>query len=318
LFNAGGSFYYVKPFLQNNTAFLTTIAPATPNSVVSYTNFHWSYEPAGAFWLGWNADCGLGARGRFFFYDQESTTLSLVNATSVPPQTTVNPPLANFLQPSTGGTAFGSPGAVLGAGLGRDELTFNSDLKIYVVDVEATYAWKGDNWTLLASGGGRYLTLTQSYKAALFNGGDGLQVTEFEFFNNSRKFYGGGLVAGLQGNVGIGQTGLAVFASGRGSLVVGNTSENLQFIHQVNDATGLVLPVPGVLQTQPLASRSGDHTLSTVELELGLEYGVKLGDNRVFVRAAGVNHTYFDAGNASQSTGNLSLFGLQFSLGLNY
>ena len=38
----------------------------------------------------------------------------------------------------------------------------------------------------------------------------------------------------------------------------------------------------------------------------------------VFVRAAAVDQTYFDAGNASSSSGNLGLFGVQFSLGVNY
>jgi hypothetical protein len=168
---AGASFYLLKPYMQSNTAYVTTIAPGTPTSQVDLGSFHWQTEPGAAFWLGWSTPGGLGARARYFYFDQTSASASLSNTATPPPapQTTINAPLANFLPLSTGGTAFGSPGTVLNTGIGADVLSFGSDLRIHALDLEATYAWQGNGWLLLLSAGGRFLNLEQNYHASLIN-----------------------------------------------------------------------------------------------------------------------------------------------------
>jgi hypothetical protein len=217
------------------------------------------------------------------------------------------------------GTAFGSPGTLINGGItSPDQLTFGSDLKVHALDVEATYTWQGSSWSLLGFGGGRYLSLDQDYRFSLSNNGGGLPVTEVQLLNAGRKFTGGGPTLGLQANVAIGQAGLTLFASGRGALVVGTANETVNGAQVVNDPTGLVLPVGGVLQNLPQATRTADHVLTLAEVEFGLEYDFPVCNSRAFLRGAGVSHTYFDAGNAVQSTGNLSLFGWQMSLGWNY
>ena len=152
---AGSTFYYLKPFMQGNTAFVTVTNPGTPTSSESSSSFNWNYNPAFAGWIGWTLDGGLGVRGRYFQFSADSETASISNgATALPgTQTTINPPLANLLALSTGGTAFGSPGPVLNSGVGTDQLTFSSSLTITAIDVEATYLWKGPCYTLLGSAG---------------------------------------------------------------------------------------------------------------------------------------------------------------------
>jgi hypothetical protein len=317
----GASFYLLKPYMQSNTAYVTTIAPGTPTSQVDLASFHWDTEPAAAFWLGWSSPSGLGARARYFYFEQTSSSASLTNGITPPPapQTTINPPLANFLPLSTGGTAFGSPGTVLNSGIGTDVLSFGSDLRIHALDIEATYAWKGECWSLLVSAGGRYLNLEQNYHASLINNGAGLGVTEVQLLDASRNFRGGGPVASLFGQTYFGRTGLSLFGSFRGSFVVGGTDEHVGFTQVVNDPHGLIPPgIPGVLRLTPQATRNADHSLTVAELELGVQYDVSLGRANVFVRAAAVSQTYFDAGNASQATGNLGLLGMQLSAGVNY
>jgi hypothetical protein len=247
--------------------------------------------------------------------------ISASNATTPPPamQTTINPPLSNFLPLSTGGTAFGSPGTLLNTGIGVDRLSFQSDLQIHAVDVEATYSWQGAAWSLVASAGGRYLTLNQGYHAMLFNAGGGLPVSELQQFDATRSFIGGGPVAGIFGTLQLGCTGLSLYANLRGAFAVGHSGESVRFVQVVNDPAGLIPPgVPGTLVLVPTASRSIDHVVSVAEVELGVQYEFSLWRSLVFFRAGAVNQTYFDAGNASQPTGNLSLFGLLLSAGMRY
>jgi hypothetical protein len=54
------------------------------------------------------------------------------------------------------------------------------------------------------------------------------------------------------------------------------------------------------------------------ELELGLEYARRMGRMDLFVRSAVVDQTYFGIGSPTSTSGNLSLFGVQVSLGLGF
>jgi hypothetical protein len=58
--------------------------------------------------------------------------------------------------------------------------------------------------------------------------------------------------------------------------------------------------------------------LPIIDLEGGVEYGRSVGSTFVFVRGTCVSSTYFGAGNASSSDGNLNLFGAMISTGLNF
>jgi hypothetical protein len=307
-FMGGASFYYLKPFLQNNTSAVITTAPGTPSSVVTQDSFQWRMDPAAAFWLGWTSASGLGVRARYFFFDSSSATTDLTNSITPAPgtQTTITPPLSNFLPLSTGGTAFGSPGTLLNSGIGVDHLSFTSDLHIHAIDIEATYAWNGAGWSLLASGGGRYLSLDQGYQARLVNTGGGTPASELQGLDSTRNFSGGGLVGSLLGNVDICNTGLSLYSSVRGSFLVGTNSENVIFSETVSDPSGVVPPgIPGTFHIAPQSVRNTDHTLTTIELELGLQYTKSFSWGEVFVRTAAVSQTYFDAG-------------MQWSAGIRY
>ncbi len=313
----GASFYYLKPYLPNNTAFRTTTMPDTPMSQVVDTTFSWNYEPAAAFWLGWAPDNGLGLRARYFFFDQTSPTLNVSNTTTPPPQTTISLPLASFLPLSSGGIAFGSPGTVLSTGIGTDRITFSSTLEIHTLDLEATYGWRGDRWSVLAGAGGRYEVLNQGFHAQLINNGAGLPIFESQVFDATRNFSGGGPVGSILTNLRIGQTNFSLYGSLCGAVLIGTNQERVNYNQTVFDPTGLIPPgIPGTLQITPTARRDGDRVLSVAEIELGMQYDLNLRRSSLFVRAGVVDQNYFDAGNASQTTGDMSLFGVQFSAGL--
>jgi hypothetical protein len=315
--NAGGTLYYLKPFMPANTAYVTVTNPGTPGSSESNTSFQWHYQPAYAAWVGWNFDGGLGLRTRFFQFSSSSETDTLSNGTTPPPgtQTTINPPLANLLGLSTGGTAFGSPGSVLNSGVGTDLLKFTSSLTVSAIDLEATYLWKASNLTLLGSAGARYLQLNQSYGATLTNSGGGTGAHEYQQFNYSRNFSGVGLTAAFQGIYQIGTSNFYLFANGRASIIAGQSQENESFY--LNSSYS-IFGFPQSQQINPTANRSSLTTIPIVELELGAEYGVNVGRSRFFLRGAAVSQTYFDAGTATSTTGNMTLFGFQGTVGFNF
>ena len=290
--------------------------PGTPTSLVTDTSFHWNYQPAVAAWAGWAAPNGLGLRARYFFEGHSSDIAAVNLTTTAPPQTTINPPLGNFLPLSTGGTAFGSPGTVLNNGIGTDQLTFGSDLWIHAIDIEATRGIKGAGWSLLLSAGGRYQILDQGYHGRLVNNGGGAPVTEVQTLDSTRNFNGGGPVLGFEGSAKLGNSNLSVYGSLHGAFLVGVNTEIVQLVQTVVDPTGLIPGSGGGFQINPQAMRTTEHVLTVAEMEVGVQYDLQ--SYNAFVRLGVVNHTYFDAGNASQSTGDMSLFGVQFSAGIKY
>lgn len=319
----GGSFYFVRPYLHNNTAFVTAVNGGQPNAQNTSEPFHWDFQPAFAGWIGWTSASGLGIRSRYFLFSERSESAELSNGFSPPPQTQtfINLPLTNFLAVPTGGFIPGSPGSLLTSGFGTDHLTFGSDLRIQTIDLEITYRMDTSYGLFQAFGGGRYLNLAQGYHATLINNGEGAPapISETQTFDASREFQGGGPTFGLEWDLPIGRTGLSVYANARGSLLVGNSKEAVSFSSIVNDPNGLIHPVPpAVVQINPTASRSSDAVIPSAEVELGFEYGHRVGRTWLFFRGGAVSQTYFDAGNASQSTGNFSLFGAQATFGIAY
>jgi hypothetical protein len=310
----GATFYYLRPYFSNNVAYTLTSGLTTPDPSQSLHEFHWHFDPAVAAWIGWTSPSGLGARTRYFHYDESSSELTTSLTPAMAATTQITPPagLANLP-----GSNFGTPGIVLGAGLGQANLTFRSDLKIDAWDIEGTWAWKCSNFSMLVSGGARYLHLSQSYLATLTNNTTvaGATVSELQQLRFTHNFEGAGPTLGWFGRYELGHTGIAVFGTARGALLVGTTHQDTSFFQNIVDPTGVV----GGNQTlNPTRSGHLDQVVPVLELEVGLEYGLTLRNSRVFVRAGVVDHTYFDGGNASSTTGNFSLFGGTVSLGINY
>jgi len=307
----GASIYFLRPFINNNTAFTTTTGIGSANPVSSATDFEWNYHVAPAGWLGWTSHCGVGFRGRYFTFDQDSEPLLGTLDAGAATTTMITPPAG--LSPLVGAPprGFQSPGVLLQGGVGADTLTVRSDLRIQTIDGEATYAHEWCHLGFLISVGGRYLQMHQNYHAALSNV-PVAGTSEESFLDAGHNFYGGGPTLAWQGRWVFGRSGLSIYGLARGSIVIGNSRLTATFSEFIVD------PVNGN-QTNQAANESKDHHVIPIgELEGGLEYSRAIGRTRLFVRGAAVNQTYFDAGNASSRGDNLSLFGAQVSIGLNY
>jgi hypothetical protein len=126
-FEAGASFYLLKPHFQNNTAYTvstgSTVVNVTSTSTTGMgttTSFDWNYKPAGSFFLGYRGDSGLGVRAGYFFFDQASGDAAISETAaqasagqiiSPSPFTPTNFP--NIGAPIAGRFNFGSPGFLL-------------------------------------------------------------------------------------------------------------------------------------------------------------------------------------------------------------
>ena len=339
----GASLYYLKPYADGNTAYQTTTITTGPVGSTYTTSgqtitqdFDWNMKPAGAFWLGIANPCGLGIRARYFHFDAASAD-ALVSLTpgqeSTPPGQV--PSITNVISPSpfvpqtfpgalapnaANIQAFGAPSELLSvAGVGQDDLVFRSTLKIETVDLEPTFEWSAGNGSFLAGAGVRYLQITQTYQAGLQNLGGGGPASEFETLSLSNRFRGIGPTLSGEFTWTFNNTGLAFFVSGRGSLLVGSAHRLAVLTDALTDPTGLTGGgVPEFKQRESRIPTTTNIVLPMAELELGLEYGLNLGNKRLYFRGAVVDQTYFDAGNASRTTGNLGLFGCQVTTGLNF
>jgi hypothetical protein len=184
--------------------------------------------------------------------------------------------------------------------------------------MEVTQEWRWGQFSLLAFGGCRYLHMAQNYNASLVNNvdlGGGQTASEVETLTFGHNFVGAGPTLGCLSRWDCGGTGLALYGMVRGALLVGKARQTQAITIDVVDPLGLN---GGDVSLDNGFGSYQDHVLPVCEIELGLEYALPVSNFRPFFRTAVVNQTYFDAGNASRQDGNLSLFGCQFSLGVNY
>ena len=307
----GGTVYFLRPYINNNTAFTVTTGIGTANPVSTSEDFDWNFHVAPAAWLGWSSQCGVGFRARYFNFDQDSEGRSGALDAAAAAGTGISPPAG--LSPLLGAPlrGFQSPGVLLQGGAGQDLLLAHSSLEIQTIDGEATYAHECDHFGLLISVGGRYLQKSQKYFATLVNIPDD-GTAENSFLEAGHNFYGGGPTMSCMGRWEFGRSGMAVFGLVRGSLLIGRSTLSATFTENIID------PVNGDQNNQAINQSRDNLVLPIGELEGGFEYSRAVGRARLFLRGAAVNHTYFDAGGAASRDGNLSLFGAQVSMGLNY
>lgn len=311
---AGAAVYILSPYFDGNPAFTTTTGIGTNSPHQSTTDFSWTYNATPAFWLGWLNGNGFGGRGHYFFYDQQSrTTTTSLSAADAASSSIAPPP--NLASPA-GSPTFGSPGVILGNGLGQDVLAFRSDLKIQAIDMEASQLVTGGGAFALISGGARYLHMSQDYQATLSNVlPPPASASESQLLQFGHNFTGAGptlnIVAGYQ----VGGIPLSLFGDVRGSFLVGGARTSRNFALNVNDPNGVV---GGNQFANPTADARRGATLPIIEAELGLQYAPTVFGRTLQLRGGAVHQTYFGAGSASQTAGNLSLFGGQISAGLLY
>src|SRR5262249_26261590 len=141
-------------------------------------------------------------------------------------------------------------------------------------------------------------------------------VTERQRLEYNQGFHGAGPTLAAEMHWRVRETGLAVYGNVRGSLIVGTSSQTTTIQRAFSDPTNIT-GGGSVLTTDNTQSSQND-VLPIADVEIGLEYGHRFGRTELFLRSAAVDQTYFGLGGPTSSSGNLSLFGVQFSLGLGF
>ena len=317
-FAAGAGAYIMKPFFQNNPAFFTQTSSTItgPVSFTSITNmnqhdFDWGMDAAPVIWLGYTSDCGLGARVRWWLFDQSSTT-----SANSGPNTTINSAAAGGLS-----LAFPPPFiSPLFPIVSNTPMILNSNLKLNVWDFEGTGKTELGRWMLLFSGGFRYAHLSQDYSALQASVNETrpglgiltIVIRETDLLSSGHNFNGAGPKLALEAIRPIGNSGLSLFANLRGSVLFGQSKQ------QVFQGTFTRVFSNPIIESVTSVESVRDTVLPVAELELGAEFSRIWGAVRPFIRTGLIAQTWFDAGSAFTLDGNLGFLGLSVTAGLNY
>ncbi|MCS7045489.1 MAG: Lpg1974 family pore-forming outer membrane protein [Gemmataceae bacterium] len=310
----GATLYFFRPYFTNNVAYVTTTGFNNPPQTSSSQDFDWNFQVTPAVWLGWTSHCGVGFRARYLYFDRESDSRTVTLDPFAAADTVISAPpnLSPIFDPNGGARVFQSPGVLLTNGEGEDTLYFRSNLRVQTLDGEATYARECGRLGMIVSVGGRYLSLNQDYYASLTNvpvAGE----SENSSLRSNREFTGGGPTVSWFGRWEFGRSGLSIYGMARGSVILGTQRQRAVF------AETIVHPNPSIAQTNVTTKESSENAAIPIgELEGGVEYSRVFGGTRLFIRGGVANQTYFDAGSASSRDGNMTLFGGQISIGLNY
>jgi hypothetical protein len=316
---AGAGLVFLRPYVSNNTAY--TLTNATTGTAIGNfplalgtaldAPFNYSHGVGCQAWVGWTDTSGWGCRLGAFCFDEGSELLTLVS----PPGTTrlVSAPPVIPAIPGTAG--FGAPTSVLAAaGIGTDQLAFQTDLEIDTIDLEGTYTVADRGYRVLFSAGVRWTTLRQEYHAALNNPGDGTTF-ENQRLDSAREFNGAGPTVAVNLRYGPPE-GLSGYGGLRGAILFGTMERPAAFAQEINDP--LLLALVGSQRTRTRFASTSDHVMTVGELEAGVEYGMLMGTSRAFVRGGLVAQAYIDAGSATGATGTLGLFGAVLAVGVDY
>lgn len=302
---AGAGFLLVQPRFEGNGAFFVVRQPTQTGSTATnrvnifrteQVDFGPDVQFAPLVWLGYAGPGGLGARGRWWQFDQSSRT-----GTDLPAQTSAGETIFVGSIPTTlGGTVSNATGP--------QQIRASSALKLNVWDVEVTQDLPAGTWTLMVSGGVRYAHVAQRFRSTLVETA-AATTTSTDTFGHS--FNGAGPVLALEVHRPLGETGLSLFGNARGTVLFGGGKSFAATQEVQRTATTSVTTFNDALGSQ-------DDILPVGELEVGLEYARAVGRLYLFSQTGLVGQLWQGAGNATSENGNLGFVGLSLRAGVGY
>ena len=212
-----------------------------------------------------------------------------------------------------------SPSTTLGLGIGSDRFDLRQMLIVNVGDFEVVKECSWMNTSILYSVGGRYARFVQNYEATRTNqggfvGADSVTLDRQDVFASSR-FEGMGPTAAIEAVHPFTRWGLSGFGNVRGAWLFGVERFNQTLHTQRRSTTG---GVTAFEDTTLDGAETDRRMVPTVEVELGLQLGYRLGRCYLFSRAAGVYQKWWDIGTATSSDGNMTFLGGTAMLGITY
>jgi hypothetical protein len=345
----GAGLYIVKPCFTCNPAFVVATGnPVNPvsnsgsfTSATRSQDFDYSLSASPRLYLDYTTDSGLGVRGCWWRFDQ-NTSCSLANS---------NPQNGTFSNVGIGGFGVGGPfvgngffgqphvGSYMGSFAGpgfvpanpNDRLNFSNSLLLDVYDFEAIQSLNlCRSWSLLLGGGVRYAHLAQNYTAARVNTPGSTGLVEFPttpltlttftqdmaYLTSGHNFEGIGPVVTVEGRWSVGETGLALYGTSQAATLCG---------HSKLQASAAFVQT-GVSAGEPVNESSSDSAstgsrncvMPVLEMEIGAEYSPGWDGLNAFLRAGLVGQVWFGAGTATTDGGNLGFLGLSVMAGATF
>jgi hypothetical protein len=321
-FYADAGFNMLHPYFTSIPAYTVTrrAVPAGPPLFTS-PDFDYDVGFGPRLTLGVVSANGLGFRSSWWQFELGTSTPVLVSQDRTLGTTFSSTPVLGL-------PGFTSPGLVAqSVHVFGDQLNFGDQLRFNVFDWDVTKNFHGDCWALLVAGGTRYAYLSQSYRAFRFNSGRGRQGTsavnllaDSDSVDAGHNFGGVGPTAALEVRRRIGQTGLSVYGSARGSVLFGHEKmqgfQNTMLNEQITPAGGRTQ----TLTTSTLFQQAstGENTVPMADVEVGVDWARVIGRARLSFTVGFVDQTWFGVGTATAEDGHLGLLGLRCTAGINY
>lgn len=327
-----GGIALLRANLPTRQAFSTVTASSALNgaavndaAAITTTNFDPGLQIVPLASLGVVSSSGVGVRGRFFHYEEDASrgTLNADATGAARAVVSAQPSPFDIVSSASFGGVLpdGTGGGALEAGAGVDTILATHRFRATVWDLEVFQTGEVGCWTLLGGAGIRYAELQLQYGLTRVNPG-GPDLTGTVLFLADREsstarhsFDGIGPTVVAEASRQIGETGLSVYGLGRGSLLVGR--------HRLASAVSRQLSVTAFgAEFQNTDTLIGSDAVTRVlpvgELEVGTEYTRQFGDVRLLLRAGFNVQTWFDAGSAFGTQGNIDFVGGNFLVGLLY
>lgn len=329
-----GGFYgsagivFLRACGNNNDAFSVfncTYVGANPHDhVTSISTFDNGIETGYRFEVGYNAGSGWGARLRYFNFKSTNGITAHDNLADEQIDGGLTSTI-NTLKPL--GLQFLS----FGDDVNPTTLQFNNQIHIKIWDLDVTRSVRCGCLDLTGSVGLRYLQIYQEYNAfealdtvPAVDGVNPARFEESQFLLSSHSANGFGPTLGLEARQTLWDN-LRVYGQGKVGFIFCDGHQ--QALKQVNYSALYPVDLPNPEVTA--ATASYNRMITTTEVEVGLEYAHVLGSgSEVYLRAGLVGMVFGGVGNNSRSavgagTGqdkedNLSLFGLNLSVGYRY
>jgi hypothetical protein len=348
----GADFLYLRPqFNQNraiNTSFqksTTTVTaptvgtPTTQNTTNSTQflgqdfSYDWNVSPR--LWFGVENCDGLGARVRWFHYDEGANpaisppTLGTNNTSVNGLTTTVTTGFIQTFPASPLGIRIQTPAAAPnGPAVGKDFFVATTSLFIDEWDFEVTQKAHICNLDVTFGGGIRYAYLQQTFN--VFHPGvtisTGTEVvtstTASDLVLSRQTFDGVGPMVSLEALRRLGCSNFSLYGSARGAILFGHGHEEAASLSRTTNTqtigtTGQVLSINTTNNTTTSDNARWD-LLPILEVEVGAQWSREMGGANVFLRSGFVGQAYFGGGSANSTLNDFGLVGVSIGAGVQF
>lgn len=302
-FFAGAGLHILRPVIGNNVALRTTVIDATgATKADTTTSLSWDFSASPSLWLGYSTPSGLGAALTWFRFDQFSRPRNAV-AQPVDPITGAGTMVTSHL------------GGIIPDPVGDQTNVFN--LNTYLIldiwDLDVIQKFSLGQWGGTVGGGVRYLHLNQRFFGSVNQTGlaPGAITAGFDSTGNSFSGLGPAILVNLQRPIGV--YNLSFYGHTRAGLLFGSQhlgDFSAEATNPGGGATTTVTITPTIFR--------GDQTVLFGEIELGIQWAGAFGRFYPLARFGFEGREYLNTGTYQSVNGNVGLFGLVFSAGVNY